>query len=193
MRGDRRGFRGGFSAGLLVLGLSGCALFTPKPDTRPEPVAAAPVASVAPTRERMMAALREGGLEVEARGLGIVVLLPGSLFTFGSSDLAISAGDNIRDLAAVLNSNYAVDRRIVVEGHTDSLGSAEYNLELSRWRAEAVRDELVFSGVPRSRIDIAWYGESRPIAPNTLPDGRDNPAGRERNRRVEILVQEPRQ
>lgn len=179
---------------LLVLALlSGCgALFQRAEEPSPVEVEVArPVQTIVPTRDRIAGALRAQGLAVEARGRGLAVRLPGPLFLFGSSDLNISASDSIRKLASVVNRNFAANRRLVVEGHTDSLGGAEYNLTLSRWRAEAVKDELIFSGVPGSRIDVAWYGESRPIEPNRNPDGSDNPAGRERNRRVEVLILEP--
>ena len=176
---------------LLFTLMSGCAYLFPRKVEEPQVVEAAPVAVVVPTRDRIADALRSVGLEVEPRGRGLAVRLPGPLFTFGSSDLNISASESIRRLASILNRNYAANRRLVVEGHTDSLGSAEYNLSLSRWRAEAVKDELIFSGVPGSRIDVAWYGESRPLMPNKNPDGSDNPEGRDRNRRVEVLILEP--
>ncbi len=179
---------------ILITGLiSGCATLFPDKVKEPEVEQAAPVADIVPTRDRIASALRAEGLAVEARGRGLAVRLPGPLFQFGSSDLNINASDNIRKLATILNRSYAANRRLVVEGHTDSLGSAEYNLSLSRWRAEAVKDELIFSGVPASRIDAAWYGESRPLARNKNLDGSDNPAGRERNRRVEVLILEPGQ
>ena len=187
-------WRQGITA-LLVLSLSGCALWRGGDgDDGPEPVVVEKqVQALSPTRDRLIRALEDNGLSIEPRGRGIAVLLPGSLFAFGSSDIEIGAGDNIRVVAEVLNRSFVADRRVVVEGHTDSLGSAEYNLSLSRWRAEAVRDELIFSGVPGSRIDVAWYGESRPIALNRFRSGKDNPAGRARNRRVEILILDPRQ
>ena len=183
---------------ILVLSLTtlgGCTLM-PSGDTDDPPapvVVEKRVQALSPTRDRLIKALEDNGLSVEARGRGVAVLLPGSLFAFGSSDIEIGAGDNIRVVAEVLNRNFVADRMVVVEGHTDSLGSAEYNLALSQWRAEAVRDELIFSGVPGSRIDVAWYGESRPIAVNRFRNGEDNPAGRARNRRVEILILDPRQ
>ena len=183
------------SIALLASSLSACSLL-PSRDVAEEPppvVVEKKVTSLSPTRERLVTALEENGLAVEARGRGVAVLLPGSLFAFGSSDVDIGAGDSIRVVAGVLNRHFVADRQVVVEGHTDALGSAEYNLSLSRWRAEAVRDELIFSGVPASRIDVAWYGESRPVALNRFRNGRDNPAGRARNRRVEILILDPRQ
>ena len=76
-----------------------------------------------------------------------------------------------------------------VEGHTDWIGSDACILRLSTRRAGSVRNWLVReAGVPRPAVSTAGYGESRPVAPNSTPDGRDDPDGRQRNRRVELLV-----
>lgn len=77
--------------------------------------------------------------------------------------------------------------RLRVEGHTDSSGSAQVNLRLSRERAEAVAEALVSLGLDRSRLEVAGFGSQRPIAPNV------NARGRELNRRVEFLVLESKE
>lgn len=69
-----------------------------------------------------------------------------------------------------------------VEGHTDSKGSTDYNMDLSRRRAMAVRDLLVQRGIADSRLDMVGYGEGMPVATN------DTEAGRQKNRRVEIKI-----
>ena len=75
-----------------------------------------------------------------------------------------------------------------IEGHTDSIGSANYNQQLSERRASAVKDWLVsHSDLPDS-TPIKGYGKTRPVAPNTNPDGSDDPTGRQKNRRVEVVV-----
>jgi OOP family OmpA-OmpF porin len=74
-------------------------------------------------------------------------------------------------------------RRISVEGHTDSLGTAAYNERLSEARARAVANTLVNSGIPRNRVDSRGFGEGRPIATNSSPEGR------QRNRRVEVILE----
>jgi OOP family OmpA-OmpF porin len=80
--------------------------------------------------------------------------------------------------------------RVEVAGHTDAIGTAEYNQGLSERRARAVYDYLTSHGVDASRISGPnGYGETRPIAPNTNADGSDNPEGRARNRRTELNVQ----
>lgn len=78
--------------------------------------------------------------------------------------------------------------KIEVIGHTDSKGSNEYNLALSKRRASAVADYLASKGISRSRIITVGDGESKPIAANENPDGSDNPDGRAKNRRTEIVV-----
>lgn len=78
--------------------------------------------------------------------------------------------------------------KIEVAGYTDSKGSDEYNLALSRRRADAVASYIASKGVSRSRITTVGNGESRPIAANENPDGSDNPEGRAKNRRTEITV-----
>ena len=79
--------------------------------------------------------------------------------------------------------------KVKLEGHTDSKGTEEYNQKLSERRAEAVKQYLIKEGaVNSSMISATGYGESRPVAPNKTPDGKDNPAGRAENRRVEILI-----
>jgi outer membrane protein OmpA-like peptidoglycan-associated protein len=86
------------------------------------------------------------------------------------------------EVASALSSGDSKSR-IVVEGHTDSTGSAETNQELSMKRAAAVRDALVSRGVSADRISVEGFGAARPIADNTSQAGRAN------NRRVEIVLQ----
>ena len=78
---------------------------------------------------------------------------------------------------------------VTLIGHTDSLGSDNYNFELSRKRSQSVKDWLVsHSNIETSLISTDGKGESEPVAPNTHPDGSDNPEGRQKNRRVEIRI-----
>jgi OOP family OmpA-OmpF porin len=80
--------------------------------------------------------------------------------------------------------------RVEVAGHTDSIGSDAYNQKLSEHRAKAVYEYLTSNGVDAGRlVGPVGYGKSRPIAPNTNPDGTDNPEGRAQNRRTELNVQ----
>ena len=80
--------------------------------------------------------------------------------------------------------------RIMVElsAHTDSIGSDAYNLKLSQDRAQSCVDYMISKGINATRISAVGYGRSRPIAPNSLPNGQDNPDGRQLNRRIEFVV-----
>lgn len=116
----------------------------------------------------------------EARGL--IVTLPGSIyFDVNKSDVKPAMQNRLTEIAKALAT--VPDRHILIEGHTDSDGSASYNLELSRLRAESVRSALVAGGVSPDRIEIHGYGKTRPVASNATA------AGKARNRRVEIVVE----
>jgi outer membrane protein OmpA-like peptidoglycan-associated protein len=80
-------------------------------------------------------------------------------------------------------------RSVLVEGHTDSIGSAEYNLDLSERRAQSATEWLVGNG-DLTDIEFAQegFGFERPVADNTQADGTDNPEGRRQNRRVEFVL-----
>jgi len=79
--------------------------------------------------------------------------------------------------------------KVELEGHTDSKGTEQYNQKLSEKRVEAVKQYLIKEGAAdKARISAKGYGESKPIAPNTTKEGKDNPEGRAENRRVEILI-----
>ncbi len=99
------------------------------------------------------------------------------------------------DAVAILNQAIDIlkrypDLKVEVAGHTDSIGTDAYNQKLSERRAKAVYDYLTSNGVDAGRlVGPHGYGESRPIAPNTNPDGSDNPEGRAQNRRTELNVQ----
>lgn len=78
---------------------------------------------------------------------------------------------------------------MLIEGHTDAKGSEAYNLKLSERRAEAVVEWLaVREGIDTAWLDRRGLGEAQPAAPNARPDGRDDPEGRQRNRRVEVIL-----
>jgi outer membrane protein OmpA-like peptidoglycan-associated protein len=116
----------------------------------------------------------------EARGT--VITLSGSVvFASGGSKLMPAARNKVAEVATALTQGNSATH-VVVEGHTDSVGSAEQNEELSLARAGAVRDTLVSRGVKAERISVAGYGSQRPVADNASQEGRAN------NRRVEIVV-----
>jgi len=130
---------------------------------------------------RILEELRGRGADVRSTERGIVVNLPDVLFNFDRSDLTGRAQLVIEDIVRVLRD--IPERRISVEGHTDSVGTAEYNQQLSQARARSVSDQLIFSGLSRSRISTRGFGEMSPIASN------QDAAGRARNRRVEVIIE----
>ena len=93
----------------------------------------------------------------------------------------------VLDEAAKALSQPPCDKvNVVIEGHTDSIGSDAYNQRLSERRAKAVFNYFLKKGISADRMKTVGYGESRPKASNTKPNGKDNPEGRAINRRVEI-------
>jgi outer membrane protein OmpA-like peptidoglycan-associated protein len=110
------------------------------------------------------------------------------LFDFGKAELKPEAERTLDKVGAVIAQ--FPEGKVLIEGHTDSKGSPDVNLGLSRQRAEAVKDWLMNKkGIPGSVITARGLGETKPVAPNTHPDGSDNSQGRQQNRRVEITVE----
>lgn len=132
--------------------------------------------------------LKKQNLEVRETERGVVVNLPDVLFEFGKADLASGARGKVDNIAGVLN-NQAKGRRVAIEGHTDAVGSDAFNQQLSQRRAQNVAGALGSSGVSNQRITTKGYGERYPVAPNANPDGSDNPNGRAKNRRVEVVIE----
>jgi outer membrane protein OmpA-like peptidoglycan-associated protein len=126
--------------------------------------------------------------EIKETPRGVVITLPHTYFAFDSADLDPQARRVVDRIAYVLNDPRAASRTVVLEGHADAVGTEAYNLTLSRYRAESIARELIGLGVRRDRVSVEAFGESRPVAPNTNPDGTDSPAGRARNRRVEAVI-----
>mgnify|MGYP003630237994 FL=1 len=113
---------------------------------------------------------------------GMVMTLGDVLFSTGKADLQPGALSTVRRLADFL-AEYP-EKTVLIEGFTDSTGSAEFNQGLSERRALAVRSALVDAGVSPQRISTEGYGMARPVADNSTPEGR------QRNRRVEIVIQD---
>jgi len=108
-----------------------------------------------------------------------------TFFDFNKSVLKPEAKEKLDDLVSKLHDiNLEV---IIAVGHTDSIGSDSYNQKLSVRRADSVKAYLVSKGIEPNRIYTEGKGKKQPIAPNTI-NGHDNPAGRAKNRRVEIEV-----
>lgn len=121
------------------------------------------------------------GAEVERVGEGILVTFEsGILFGFDSTTIQPQGRENLRTLAA--NLDKYPDTDLLIVGHTDDVGSDDYNQSLSERRARAAADYLVSQGVERSRLRTNGRGELEPVAENT------SDAGRQENRRVEIAI-----
>lgn len=132
--------------------------------------------------------LKRRHLDARETERGVVVNLPDVLFEFNKARLTPEAQAKVAHIATVLQRQ-ADGRRVSIEGHADAIGSESYNLALSQRRAEAVARELRYEGVPAVRLTTRGYGEKYPVAPNRNPDGSDNPAGRAKNRRVEVVIE----
>ena len=137
---------------------------------------------------QLLEELKRQGLEAEETSRGVVVNLPDVLFQFGQAGLMGEARSRVADISDVLK-NQARGRRVSIEGHTDSVGGEAANQRLSERRAGSVASALEGNGVARSRITTKGYGERYPIAPNSNPGGGDNPQGRSKNRRVEVVIE----
>jgi photosystem I P700 chlorophyll a apoprotein A2 len=141
---------------------------------------------VAGKAEALGATLRDLGAKVTEREIRIE-LAADVLFDFDKADLRPEAISSLQKVGAVINAYPGMP--VSIEGHTDAKGADDYNLRLSQSRAASVKDWLVRKGgVEGSRITTFGRGETRPVAPNTKPDGSDDPAGRQKNRRVEITL-----
>ncbi|MCB0479105.1 MAG: OmpA family protein [Crocinitomicaceae bacterium] len=111
------------------------------------------------------------------------------LFDFDKFFLRAKSKNVLDNLKAYLEANQNVN--IQLGGHADHIGTNEYNMGLSKRRAESAFTYLVKAGVSENRLSSIWFGEEKPVAANTNTDGSDNPEGRQLNRRVEIHVTMP--
>lgn len=119
-------------------------------------------------------------LQAERTDRGMVLTLGDVLFDLNKADLKPSGEQTIARLTQFMKEYE--ERRVRVEGYTDSTGDDSYNQQLSERRAQAVRDELVAQGIDRRRVEVRGFGEQYPVASN------DTGVGRQQNRRVEIVI-----
>ena len=130
-------------------------------------------------RERLREQLN-AVLETRETARGLIVNVSDVLFDTASSTLKPGAREKLARVAGILATH--PDLHIEVEGHTDSVGSEEYNQKLSERRAESVKGYLLQQKIPANELDSAGFGESKPVASNSTA------AGRQQNRRVELVV-----
>jgi len=119
-------------------------------------------------------------LETRDTPRGLVVNMGDVLFDFGKYDLRSEAREKLAKLSGIILAHPGLT--LAVEGHTDSVGGDEANQKLSEQRAGAVRSYLIGQGLPEARLSSKGFGKTSPIADN------DSAAGRQKNRRVEIVV-----
>jgi len=119
-------------------------------------------------------------LQTQDTARGLIVNMSGALFKTGSSELQPLVREKLAKIAGIVSSHAGL--KLDVEGHTDSVGGDEYNQRLSEKRAQSAMDYLVSQGVPSNSIMSQGFGKNNPIESN------DTPEGRQKNRRVEIIV-----
>jgi outer membrane protein OmpA-like peptidoglycan-associated protein len=136
--------------------------------------------------EKIKAALKDLGAKVTETEVHID-LLGDVLFDFDKWDIRQDAVKTLAKVGEIIKAYKSPN--VTIAGHTDSKGSEDYNQNLSKKRAESVKSWLIKnSGIDAEIMETIGYGESKPVAPNTTDDGSDNPEGRQKNRRVEILI-----
>lgn len=131
-------------------------------------------------REAKELRLQMEAMQAEKTDRGMVLTLGDVLFDLDRAELKPSGEDTVRRLADFM-AEYE-NRRVRVEGYTDSTGEESYNQGLSERRAEAVRDTLISMGISADRVEVKGFGEQYPVASN------DRSGGRQQNRRVEIVI-----
>jgi outer membrane protein OmpA-like peptidoglycan-associated protein len=138
-------------------------------------------------REAAMAQQRSRELEAAMADLqakktdqGMVITLGDVLFSTGQATLKSGSRQSLDKLSKFLNQY--TDRKVRIEGYTDSVGSESSNQALSERRAGAVRDALTDAGIANNRIQVRGYGEESPVA------GNESSGGRQQNRRVEVII-----
>ena len=130
---------------------------------------------------RLIEELKSKGIDARSSSRGVVANLPDVLFEFDSARLTADARGAAQEIAQAVKGT--LGRKLSVEGHTDSIGTDGYNQRLSLQRANAVADELVQHGISRGSIASRGFGKGDPIASNNTA------AGRQRNRRVEVIIE----
>jgi outer membrane protein OmpA-like peptidoglycan-associated protein len=128
--------------------------------------------------DQLMKELSE--LKAQQTERGIVLTIGDVLFATGKANLSPNANKSVATLAEFLKKY--PKRDVLIEGHTDSVGKDDYNMVLSRKRADSVKYELMEDGIEAGRITTVGYGKKFPLASN------DTKAGKAQNRRVEVII-----
>ncbi|QIL76097.1 OmpA family protein [Hymenobacter sp. HDW8] len=127
-------------------------------------------------------------LNAQMTDMGLVINFDTDvLFDFDKADIKPTATPNLEKLAQVVKQY--TKSRVVINGYTDAKGDDAYNVSLSQRRAQAIADWLTqHQAGAAGQFQVKGFGEANPVAPNTKPDGSDNPEGRQQNRRVEVII-----
>ncbi len=125
---------------------------------------------------------------LDRKAKNAIFVLKNIYFEYNKADINPEAGRELDKLVQLLTDNPEI--KIEMGSHTDSVASDAYNIELSQRRAESTVNYLIRKGIPSERLVAKGYGETKPIARNTNPDGTDNPVGRAKNRRTEFKILE---
>ena len=198
--------------GLVALALAGaCSAGTEDAQPLPVTTAAPPTSAAGSSTASQLGPVvtsqvtSEGGgqrSEVQVRVEGILTQLEASgsaegtvitldervLFDFNRADLKAEANAALDQIAEVVR--FYATAPVSIRGHSDAVGSDAYNDDLSLRRATAVRSHLTDKGrIDAGRLKATGLGKRQPLVPNTRPDGTDDPAGREKNRRVEVVIE----
>lgn len=136
--------------------------------------------------EQLNKAMADVGAKVTP--VEIRVDLPGDvLFDFDKTNVKPIAEETLRKVATIIKAR--AKGTVQINGYTDSKGADAYNLRLSEGRARSVKDWLAKNAaVPAQSMSTKGLGEANPVAQNEKPNGTDNPEGRARNRRVELII-----
>jgi outer membrane protein OmpA-like peptidoglycan-associated protein len=113
-------------------------------------------------------------------------LLGDILFDYDKADIRSAAEPTLAEVVKLIQQH--PNANVLIEGHTDSKGSASYNQKLSERRAASVKTWIVSRGIAEQNVWTRGWGAAKPVAPNSKPNSADDPEGRQKNRRVEITI-----
>jgi len=133
--------------------------------------------------QKKLDALSSQTINVYRDARGTILSMSDILFEFGKADLKQELKENLAEIAAILK-NLLTDANVIIEGHTDNIGTAAANKKLSEQRASGVLQYLVDRGVDKKRLKSVGYGMEKPIADNSTKEGQA------KNRRVELVIQD---
>jgi len=133
--------------------------------------------------QKKLDALNSQTISVYRDARGTILSMSDILFEFGKADLKQELKENLAEIAAILK-NLLTDSHVIIEGHTDNVGSAASNKKLSEQRASGVMKYLIERGVDKKRLKSVGYGLEKPVADNSTKEGQA------KNRRVELVIKD---